>query len=186
MSTTSCDCGWTARSCRSTVRVTYDSALLKTSIPTQADLSPLGIAAEGAAVKVSHLKVLRDVYYIAVNNKGLPQRLCPPPEEFESPPNLANPADWPSKFAEMNRRPCSDIVLKPRNDAHPEKDQFFVLGDNSAQSADGRLWGGEQWVERELLIGKALFIYWPHGWQIPYVPLPFNIRPYFERMHLVR
>ncbi len=23
---------------------------------------------------------------------------------------------------------------------HPEKDQFFVLGDNSAQSKDGRLW----------------------------------------------
>ena len=165
---------------------TYDSAALKTSIPTVADLSPLGIGTEGAALKVSHIKVLRDVYYIAVNNKGLPQRLCPPPEEFESLPNLANPEDWPSKFAELNLRPFNDIVLKPHSAAHPEKDQFFVLGDNSAESADGRLWGGEQWVERELLIGKALFIYWPHGWQIPYLPLPVNVVPYFQRMRLVR
>ena len=61
-----------------------------------------------------------------------------------------------------------------------------MLGDNSGQSSDGRLWIGEWWVERELLIGKALFIYWPHGWEIPYVPLPFNPIPNFQRMHLVR
>ena len=67
-----------------------------------------------------------------------------------------------------------------------KRTSFFVLGDNSAQSSDGRLWVGEWWVERELLIGKALFIYWPHGWEIPYLPLPFNPVPYFQRMHLVR
>ncbi len=56
------------------------------------------------------------------------------------------------------------IELDPSDPVHPDKDQFFVLGDNSAQSSDGRLWKGEYWVDRELLIGKALFIYWPHGW----------------------
>ena len=51
-----------------------------------------------------------------------------------------------------------------------------MLGDNSAQSSDGRLWVGEWWVERELLIGKALFIYWPHGWEMPYLPLALQSR----------
>ena len=61
----------------------------------------------------------------------------------------------------------AEIKLQYPDPARPEKDRFFVLGDNSAQSSDGRLWVGEWWVERELLIGKALFIYWPHGWEVP-------------------
>ncbi len=72
-----------------------------------------------------------------------------------------------------------DFPLKP--------DQFFVLGDNSAKSKDGRLWGPEYWVSRELLIGKALFIYWPHSWnKIPYVNLPLPYFPNVARMGLVR
>ena len=69
-----------------------------------------------------------------------------------------------------------------------EPDQFFVLGDNSAKSKDGRLWGHDNyWVSRDLLIGKALFIYWPHSWnKIPYVNIPFPYFPNFGRMGLVR
>ena len=44
-------------------------------------------------------------------------------------------------------------------------DTFFVhpghylcLGDNSAQSSDGRTWGT---VPRRLLLGKAVFVFWP-------------------------
>lgn len=52
-------------------------------------------------------------------------------------------------------------------------DQFFCCGDNSPQSLDGRLWGapdpwvarefGGDWgvVPRELLLGRAFFVYWP-------------------------
>ena len=46
-----------------------------------------------------------------------------------------------------------------RSPGHPEKDRFFVLGDNSASSKDSRLWEPERidyWVTRKLLIGKAL------------------------------
>lgn len=52
-------------------------------------------------------------------------------------------------------------------------DHFFVLGDNSPASEDGRLWPGpEAWVSqeiddtvgvvpRELMLGKAFFVYFP-------------------------
>ncbi len=46
-------------------------------------------------------------------------------------------------------------------------DQFFVLGDNSPASSDARFWPGEHYVDRSLLVGKALFIYWPHPLNLP-------------------
>ncbi len=38
------------------------------------------------------------------------------------------------------------------------KDNFFVLGDNSASSRDSRYWG---FVPKQNILGKALLIYWP-------------------------
>lgn len=38
------------------------------------------------------------------------------------------------------------------------EDHFFVLGDNSRNSHDGRAWG---FVPRKSVIGKAFFIFWP-------------------------
>lgn len=37
-------------------------------------------------------------------------------------------------------------------------DNYFVLGDNSASSRDSRYWGS---VHKNMLIGKAILIYWP-------------------------
>jgi signal peptidase I len=164
---------------------TYDSEQLKDHIPTRSDLAPVGIAAEGAAAKVSHIMILRDIYYIAVFNEGRKNDQSPLKDYKTYDPDLTVPEKWPEVFNSENMRTV-EIKLNPPNTREPEKDRFFVLGDNSAQSSDGRLWTGEWTVERELLIGKALFIYWPHGWKIPYVPLYFNVVPYFQRMHLVR
>jgi len=161
----------------------YNSDRLNNHVPTAEDLSPVRISAEAAAVTVSHLKVFRDVYYIAVFNQGENIRRPGPLRDFgESDSDLNPPSKWKENSPDDNERAIS-LQADP---AHPDKDQFFVLGDNSAKSSDGRLWVGEWYVERELLIGKALFIYWPHGWKIPYVPLPVNLVPYFQRMHLVR
>jgi signal peptidase I len=186
----------------------FDSAKLPDRVPKAEDLTPVRIGAKSAAVHVSHIKILRDVYYIAVFTKTPTPRVGPLTDfkVFADPltdrwtiraPDLANPKNWDRDFSHGpdGNMETVDIPLQKRDPVHPAKDQFLVLGDNSPQSQDGRLWcaddkwrGGERqyWVERELFIGKALFIYWPHGWKIPYVPLPFNPVPYFQRMHLVR
>jgi signal peptidase I len=68
-----------------------------------------------------------------------------------------------------------------------EADQFFMLGDNSPRSEDGRWWrnrgkgnGGRTYAEgivpREYLVGKALLVYWPAGFR-PFNQFPFAIIP---------
>jgi signal peptidase I len=87
-----------------------------------------------------------------------------------------------------------EIELVSDDPADRAKDRFFMLGDNSPASKDGRMWGDVKWVERRLLIGKAVYIYWPHA-----VPASFSFEvpvlgskkyipfwPNFARMHRVR
>jgi signal peptidase I len=62
-----------------------------------------------------------------------------------------------------------------------KKDQFFPLGDNSPASQDARSWGQPDYVARELLIGKALLIYWPHAWN-----RPVYFTPNFQRMGVIK
>ena len=64
-------------------------------------------------------------------------------------------------------------------------DEFFVLGDNSPNSEDGRWWGDPTLaskgteppragvVPRYYLVGKALFVYWPSGFDFPW-PTPLR------------
>jgi len=52
-------------------------------------------------------------------------------------------------------------------------DEFFMMGDNSPRSKDSRLWGNHRGakhryaVPRSALVGKAFYVYWPHG--IPFL-----------------
>jgi len=59
------------------------------------------------------------------------------------------------------------------------EDEFFVLGDNSPNSEDSRWWDRpgkannglhyrEGIVPRDYLVGKALFVYWPSGFEFPW------------------
>lgn len=64
-------------------------------------------------------------------------------------------------------------------------DEFFVLGDNSPNSEDGRWWedpdvASKGWappragvVPRYYLVGKAMFVYWPSGFDFPW---PRNLK----------
>ena len=74
-------------------------------------------------------------------------------------------------------------------------DQFFMLGDNSPRSEDGRWWArpgkgnnGKTYLEgivpREYLVGKAIFVYWPAGFK-PYPNAPLALIPNVGEMRFV-
>ncbi len=87
---------------------------------------------------------------------------------------------------DIHYQPSPSHSLLPARATDPRRmptlkhDQYFVCGDNSPQSEDGRLWGDpDPWialfdpdggvVNRRLLIGKAFFVYWPatHAGKLP-------------------
>jgi signal peptidase I len=94
---------------------------------------------------------------------------------------------------DVGARP-GEILEEDRLEFALEADQFFVLGDNSAASKDGRLWLECHHVDRDLLIGKAMAIFWPHAvpasWSVPVKIGGSELRlpswPNFERMRFVR
>jgi signal peptidase I len=130
------------------------------------DLAPVGVTAEGADLTVGDLRVLRDVYYVSSG----------------------------SQQALVGREPEEPVVSYPL-----EEDQFFMLGDNSSASKDSRAWGTPEeplhHVDRRLLVGRALVVFWPHA-----VPTSWNMKvaercgwelrlpclPNFARMRFVR
>ncbi len=120
----------------------------------KADLAPVGLGACGVSLKVNSLRVHRDVYYLPVK------------DEYVYYETLKRDSDREKNFETGDG-------------------QFLVLGDNSPASKDSRLWkenpGDMHYVERKLLIGKALFIYWPHS-RTDIFPLC----PNFSRMGFVR
>lgn len=103
---------------------------------------------EGGAVTIHRLVLARDVYYRA--------------DTYSSAGDGHSRAGSPA----LGTHPGASPILGP--------DQFFVCGDNSGSSADSRLWDrAHSWVRdefphasmgmvpRELLIGKAFFVYFP-------------------------
>ena len=159
---------------------TYDSPDLVEPYWTPADpgdMAPAGVGSRGAAVRVSSLRVLRDKYYIAVKEGETYNENSDYRWEVRIPGStirdegeairtiFSTPELWAATelFSGDTRR-FVDFQL--------EADQFLPMGDNSPQSSDGRFWPGHHYVERDLLIGKALLIYWPHTWNrpIPFTP----------------
>lgn len=147
------------------------------------DLAPAGIGSRGTALSINHLRLLRDIYYIAekgpygdiVNDYQAPVQSSDRVAQF-----MASPEAWRSGGDYFERRQAVLFPLK--------EDQFFVLGDNSPASSDARLWSKQHFVERELLVGKALFVYWPHplNLQVPMMDLSFGILPNFGGMGFIR
>lgn len=169
-----------------------EAIIPKTSDEDPGDLAPVGIGARGTKVAVDRLQVWRDIYYVAdstkrLSDEGLDNVVTDFPHPFDQ--DLINlprdPSLWP-RFAE---RKAVEFPLA--------EGQFFVMGDNSPESSDARLWlgpvqasrgkPGGSYLEREMLIGKALCVYWPHSWnRIPGTPIPFPLFPNVEDMRLVR
>jgi signal peptidase I len=150
---------------------------LDNTLPTETDLRPVRVGSLGAEVQVDHLRVYRDIYYIAVKAdpggrfsfgpltdiKPEESEMFHPagPSAKEMADRLSDPDAW-RKLATARR----SVEFKL------EDGQYFVLGDNSAQSKDGRLWGmepkqdgwgeyAEHYLSRDLIVGKTLCVYFP-------------------------
>ncbi len=153
------------------------------------DLAPAGIGARGCKVQANRIRLWRDIYYIAVDD----------------PPTMGPIADY-SAAASIVSKDYNQLVRfwstpaewSPKSGPNPfeqrreaifrlEPDQFFMLGDNSPASQDARLWDHEKYVHRDLLVGKALIVFWPHSFnRVPGTGIPFPFFPNFARMGLIR
>ncbi|MEM6472999.1 MAG: signal peptidase I [Planctomycetota bacterium] len=162
------------------------------------DAAPVGIAVRGGSAKIDHIKIDRDKYYIA-SKGGVPGPLS----DYDSRSVngfglggaegvqrvLATPREWSLKpIWKVARTVTFEIG----------EDRFFPMGDNSPESLDARCWVGSKlgarlparfgedahkfwdadYVPRDLLVGKALMVFWPHPWNspIPMTPNPKRIR----------
>ncbi len=171
---------------------TYKRRFGKAPIPKYSpedpgDAEPAGVGGREIAMKVTRLKVVRDIYYSSVSKDeggGNSNESGVDPNLVHS--IMSDPASWDSKKA-------MDYFAKRRNLFKPmfslehgegdnrAKDQFFPMGDNSTQSLDARVWPGDYFVERDMLIGRAIYVYWPHTLN---KPIPFF--PNFGKMKFIR
>lgn len=226
---------------------------------------PVRIGSRQAALRIDHLRVYRDIYYIAERlGKGDSGGILTDRDtsyfQFETPEEvdqvLDDPLEWAffrssgkaifplgdGRFLMVHRDTARYAALDPWDGGYPytmsrellsgvpltdpvgsrgqvlsteevrqalsparewafhkamrqvafplDEDQFLVLGDNSAESKDSRLWESDNlghYVNRDLLMGKALFVYWPHSLdRIPYTKVPIRFLPNVSRMHFVR
>jgi signal peptidase I len=157
------------------------------------DLAPVGIGARGAKLSVTHLRVLRDVYYIA-DQAGNHHLYGPTITDYAghsgipslAPDSLARFFSHPEHWSGGRAGNVFDTRRDVTFDLGPS--QYFVLGDNSPASSDARFWSHGPYVDRDLLVGKALLVYWPHPWgvPIPMTGMEIPIVPYFTRMGFIR
>lgn len=153
----SLDYDWTPRQRLEATAGLVNSSMESSELARRRPVEPmLTWSFAGAPVELRSMEVDRDLYYRPAVLTSVSTKHEPLPE-----------------FAEQVRpgRPAaatdetSTVMLGP--------DHFFVLGDNSGRSLDGRLWGApapiaaEQVdpapfvVPRDLLIGKAFVVYFP-------------------------
>jgi signal peptidase I len=162
-------------------------------IPTEKDLAPVAVAARKASIVASDLVVKRDIYY--TQNPGrIDYGLLWDDRYPRTPVEVFDFLADPTRLANLGKVGSREFELGP--------DRFFMLGDNSPRSKDSRGWGlddsawdpedRKSWeVPRQLVTGKAFYVYWPHGVPIgPDVQITRDIRPifrpYFERMKWIR
>ncbi|MDD5328016.1 MAG: signal peptidase I [Phycisphaerae bacterium] len=127
-------------------KLTYDLGRLPDDAgERESDIEPVVEISGSGTLAVSHVAIFRDIHYTAKKRAG---------------------SDEVGRAIEGNA-----LTLG--------RDEFFVLGDNSPNSEDGRWWSkagignnGQFYrdgiVPGDYLVGKALFVYWPGGFEAPW------------------
>lgn len=161
-------------------------ALPQWSAEDPGDAEPVGIGIQSADVAVSRCRVWRDIYYTQASQYGIDytvQRLTMPDgstmqlDVAKIREILQSPQLW-----NETARPLFESLLDGNLVFKLGDEQYFPMGDNSPASADARSWSyKDHYVEGEALVGKALFVYWPHVWNRP---IPYF--PNFRRMGFIR
>lgn len=130
--------------------------------PQTADLHPVGIAVRQVEAEVSQLLIQRDIYYRAMKSPGVYDA------EGSVGHQLAHVLTDPAEYRRIYHQETRSVEFDPL-----DNDEYFAMGDNSSHSYDGRLWHDTPQshhahaVNQRSLIGKAFFVYWPHG--IPFL-----------------
>ena len=161
----------------------FDEVVPRWSEQDPGDAAPVAVGGQGVHLQFDQLRVLRDVYYVAQGQSRFPISQheyrfrgvdSPALDSDRISQLLARPPEWSDTHLFRSRDEVTFLL---------GEDQFFPMGDNSPESLDGRLWEDcPKSVDRELLLGKALLIYWPHAWRSNFsLPIP-NLR----RMGLIR
>jgi len=174
--------------------IEFDAAeYIRTGIPVPTysavdagDAEPVGIAAQGADLSVTRIKVLRDIYYTSV--KGYNQGNIANETNENNIDRIEfyqrNPESWNGPQAVSffkKKKGQTEPMFRLEDSDNSAQDQFLPMGDNSPRSMDGRVWPGPNFVERDLLIGRAMLVYWPHT-----LNKPIKYFPNFGRMGFIR
>lgn len=158
------------------------------------DAAPVAIGLQGGNGTIHALRIYRDKYYIATSNSnyGISDYDVSGFTNQEYQQLFTMPDLW-NDFRGWSARRTVTFEL---ND-----DQYFPMGDNSPESLDARCWAGtkqriplprgvnrdawiwsdKSYVPRDLLVGKAVVVFWPHSWNSPVTFMP-NVK----RIKLIR
>lgn len=133
--------------------------------PRDEDLMPVAIAGRGMSARVSNLLIQRDIYYRASQSDNSDADRFhfsgdeEHPDRYSLRRSLKNPSEWAATYLRGARE--AKFALGP--------DEYMMLGDNSPRSQDSRVWPNTRGatrrhaVPRSALVGRAFFVYWPHG-----------------------
>lgn len=151
------------------------------------DAEPLGVATKDLEVEISRIQVLRDLYYTSVRGE-LSAGVSAGNETGFLPDVILktfnDPKSWDSRDAMTiftTKKGQTEPMFRLKQGATREKDQFLPMGDNSPHSSDARIWDGESYFERDMLIGRAVFVYFPR-----WVNKPIPFFPNFKDMRFIR
>lgn len=143
----------------------FDAAVRRPSPPHMP--GEVSITVTGGPAVLRDVELDRDLYYVAATMPGT----AVPHADADA-----------SDASEARDRPGYGVLVKDGDAVRGEPfvlqdDQFYCLGDNSPRSGDSRLWSDpDPWVRatmladdptpngvvpRELMLGRAFFVYWP-------------------------